>query len=334
MNQKRFVPEFIISSGKSYSNDPAYWGAVRELLTGANKQFGARAVNVLDKLSHYWLKTNKSKYLSEMEEIAGKSKEAGVFFLNLSYEWGCSVGIMDNGRNGVKMFRFFDWGLDGLGKSLCYIRRETPIGSYISLTWPMFVGEITVVAPNRFTIAMNRAPLNKNSLIEDFLPQSTSRFLYWTKFLKSKKLPPTHLLRLTAETARTAREAIEILMCIPICRPAIFCIAGLSLEDSGIIERTETEAVFRAGQTVATNHWTEREWGIDVSEDENSRMRFRAMEAINGGQNIEDCCIPPILSQSTQYAAEIDLTEPEMTVIAFEGGKAVTYPTKIRLKNF
>ena len=40
-------------------------------------------------------------------------------------------------------------------------RHESPAGSWLNVTWPGFVGVLTGMAPGRFSIAYNQAPIRR-----------------------------------------------------------------------------------------------------------------------------------------------------------------------------
>src|SRR3954465_10757827 len=59
---------------------------------------GARhLVPALDRVTRRWLRRTNTPYLAEIESIAATLGFAGVWFLNGSYEWGCTTHVRDHG---------------------------------------------------------------------------------------------------------------------------------------------------------------------------------------------------------------------------------------------
>jgi hypothetical protein len=117
----------------------------------------------LDRISRNWLVRSGSPHLYELDAIASRVQHPGVYLLNLSYEWSCTISIIADAHGGVRMLRAFDGGLKALAGTIIAFRRLRGRYPYLSLSWPMFVGEATIVAPGRFAIAMNQAPLRHYS---------------------------------------------------------------------------------------------------------------------------------------------------------------------------
>src|ERR1700720_3192773 len=70
-------------------------------------------VPLLDRLARRWLKRSRSPYIGEIDAIAAELGYSGVWFLNSSYEWGCTALARDD--DGVPTIaRTLDWPFPGL----------------------------------------------------------------------------------------------------------------------------------------------------------------------------------------------------------------------------
>src|SRR5215212_1156239 len=70
---------------------------------------------LLDRIARRWLRRSRSPYLHEVEAIADALKIPGIWFLNSSYQWGCTTLTRD--EDGVPwLVRTLDWPFPGLGR--------------------------------------------------------------------------------------------------------------------------------------------------------------------------------------------------------------------------
>ncbi len=128
------------------------------ILATARRRYGAAALRLGDALSRRWLARNATPLAGEVAAVAAALGAPGAHLLNLSFEWGCTCGVLD--APGPTMLRVLDWGsLAGLGETLCVIRQGGPAGEWLNIGWPGLVGAITALAPGRFAIAINQPPL-------------------------------------------------------------------------------------------------------------------------------------------------------------------------------
>ena len=56
------------------------------------------AMKIADAVSRRWLERSHSPYLAEIDRIAARIARPGAYFLNLSYEWGCTSSVGDSPR--------------------------------------------------------------------------------------------------------------------------------------------------------------------------------------------------------------------------------------------
>ena len=109
-----------------------------------------------DRLSRHWLRRNDNPLRAEIEAISAALPGPGGHALNLSFEWGCTVGL--GAAEAPFMLRVLDWPLEGLGERLCVYNQAGPAGEWFNLGWPGFAGVITALAPGRFCLSINQPP--------------------------------------------------------------------------------------------------------------------------------------------------------------------------------
>ena len=122
----------------------------------------------LDRVSAAWLKGTPSPYVGEIAEIAAIAGRPGVWFVNASYEWGCTTRI--DVEPAPILRRTLDWPFPGLGRYVEVALQDGGAGPYASLTWPGAVGVLTAVARGRFAAAINQAPLYRRTKPIALLP--------------------------------------------------------------------------------------------------------------------------------------------------------------------
>ena len=98
-----------------------------------------------------------SPYIGEIAAISGALGFSGVWFLNGSYQWGCTAYARDD--DAPWLVRTLDWPFPGLGRHVEVARMAGPGGEFYSVTWPGFVGVLTGMAPGRFAASINQAPM-------------------------------------------------------------------------------------------------------------------------------------------------------------------------------
>ena len=112
----------------------------------------------MDAATRRWLARSRSPYIAEVEAIAAALDLPGIWFLNGSYQWGCTALARDQG-GAPWLARTLDWPFPGLGRHLEITRMRGPAGPFDNVTWPGFVGTLTASAPGRFAAAINQAPM-------------------------------------------------------------------------------------------------------------------------------------------------------------------------------
>ncbi|NEP77074.1 MAG: hypothetical protein F6K39_02160 [Okeania sp. SIO3B3] len=306
----------------------------RRMLALGRKNYTGLLLRVGDWFSHRWLGKADFPYADELRKLAGSVDEAGVLFLNLSYEWGCTTGVAHDEKGNPVLLRTLDWPLKGLGEQLVCARFSGPAGDYLSLTYPGFLGAHTVLAPGRFAAALNQAPLPHRgaTMVGDW-------FLSRLATGRSCHCPATFLLRQAAETCPDFDSLVELLSSAPLCIPAIFIVSGTQPGQGVVVER-EYERAQVYGYTnegempVATNHWHSAPWpGRDRPTA--SRERAQAMRTLFSAQGAQAVgngfawLTPPIMNRETRIAAEMDVAAGSLRAVAVEGNTILSHELRI-----
>ncbi|PIW25902.1 MAG: hypothetical protein COW30_17920 [Rhodospirillales bacterium CG15_BIG_FIL_POST_REV_8_21_14_020_66_15] len=291
------------------------------LFRAGRAHYGPLFLSLGDRLTKTWLDDCPTPYRADLDACAAAHPGAGVYMLNLSYEWSCTtaVGVPPSGR-GNRLLRTLDWPLKGLGRNVVVARMAGAAGPWFNVAWPGFAGAATAMAPGRFAAALNQPPMKK---------YTSSCWLDWaverTRVWRRRLLPPTHLLRWVFETCETYENARAVLAETPIAVPAFFSLSGVDGHQGCVIERTETAAFIRDGGNVSiANHWVKapiagRARGLD------SPGRFALMEACR--DRVEDgfdWVRAPILNPTTRLAVTANALTGSLQVRGYEPEGPVT----------
>jgi hypothetical protein len=286
----------------------------KTLLAAGNSSVPSLILGPLDSLSRRWLHRARTPYSGEIDAIAN-GMEAGTWFVNLSMEWGCTSGVAADPENsGSRILRTLDWPVTGLGREVVVARMAGNAGEFYNVTWPGFVGALTVMAPGRFSAAINQAPIVRHGM----LPPSLNWGINRLKSLASKAIPPTHLLRQVCETCNDYEQAKEILCDTPIAIPALFALSGMNAIEGCVIERLENRSFVHEAPSAIANHWLSNSLrgkarGID------SHRRHRLMNGLcriaKGGF---DWLIEPLLNVDTCLAVVMNAAQGTLLVRGFE----------------
>ena len=294
----------------------------------------------LDGATRRWLTRSRSPYIAEITEIATTLGFPGVWFLNGSYEWGCTTHARDCGA--PWLLRTLDWPFPGLGRHLEIARMAGPAGEFYSATWPGFVGVLTAMAPGRFSAAINQAPLWRRTRHPylRLLDVAANAVATW----RLRHMPPDQLLRQVLETCTTFDEAKAKLETTPVARPVIFTLAGCEPGERCVIERTEEEFATRTENTGAANDWIApaEPWEARVANEllftvdylgarANSRTRREALAAWNAapGQGAFAWVVPPVLNACTRIAAEMCAAQGVMRLVGYEQADGAALPQPV-----
>ena len=300
------------------------------LLAAGRGRVPASVARLGDRISGRWLARSGTPYMAEVEAMAAALGRPGVLFLNASYEWACTTGVGPSPSGpGNRLLRALDWPLPGLGLHLVAARHQGPAGSWINFTWPGFAGAIQGLAQGRFAAAINQAPMRRQVPVRA-LDWALGRSRVWRR----PALPPAHLLRLAFETCPGYAGARKLLSEAPIALPAIFTLCGPNPGETCVIERTETAARVREGQTAAANHWSgpdgvaaaaqgDRPRGAD-SHGRETQMRGYLERAQETGAEGFAWLKPPILNPTTRLAMVAEPAGGALTLRGYEATGPVT----------
>ncbi len=282
-----------------------------------------RLMPVLDRLSSSWLARTPSPYVDEIAMISDLGAGAGVWFVNASYEWGCTARV-DAGPAPF-LRRTLDWPFPGLGRHVEVALQDGGAGTYANVTWPGAVGVLTAVAPGRFAAAINQAPMFRRTRGLLLFPVDLMVNAVET-FCENGRWPASHLLRHVFDVCETFEEAVEMLSTAPLAKPALFSIIGLAPGQACLIERTQTDAAIRRGDTTIANDWhpagpqREGHWmprGTYIRDPDDCERRRKCLEAQGPGQPFE-WVREPVLNAFTRLAVEASAATGELRVVGFE----------------
>ena len=278
------------------------------------------ALKALDAISRRWLAKQDSDYLPEIDAIARRLARPGAYFLSVNYEWGCTCKVAPSpDHKSARLVRVLDWLMPGLGREIVAARVAGAAGPFTTLTWPGYTGLLQGMAPQRFSAALNQAPM-RNPLGSFHLDWAVNRARVW----KMPHLTPAHLLREVFETAGSFEEARRMLIERPIATPAIFSLAGVRPSETAVIERTETEARVHEGGNVAANHWQAAGWR-GHSRGNDSAGRACRMHAVSTEFDPEfRWLVPPLLNRNTRLVMIADAAQGRLAARGIEAYRPAT----------
>ena len=291
-----------------------------ELVAAGRRMLPGPLLPLLDSLSRRWAVRSKNPYREEVARLSARIG-AGAWFMNFCFEWGCTTGVApDPAAPGMRMLRTLDWPFHGVGRHVLVARQEGPAGEFLNVTWPGFVGVVTAMAPGRFALAINQAPLVRRG----YLPLAADWLVNRVRVFRSRCLPPAHLARQAMESCRSYEEAKEMLETTPIALPAFFTLAGMNGTAGCVIERTETRAWVHAAPAAVANHWLTqglkgRPRGID------SRRRHRLMNGLSRlPSDAFGWMVAPILNKDTRLSLVANAAAGVLLVQGWEADGAAT----------
>lgn len=189
------------------------------------------------------------------KELTALSNELGHSMLelgamNLLYDisqlehfgLGCSAGVINSKEHGPVHVRNLDWGIDGLGEMTRVVHMNSKFGPYVSVTFPGFIGVLSGMAPNRFSISLNWAPPPEKK-----------------PSLAGVRLSPPIAIRYVLENAETYQDAVKMLSEIKLTCSASFVVCGVHENEGAVVERWEgsnTQIYLGAAPLVQTNHFS------------------------------------------------------------------------------
>jgi hypothetical protein len=299
-------------------------GSAFALLETATSHVSQRALKLADCVSRHWLKRNGSPYFAEIEALAKRAGRPGIYYLNVSYEWGCTTAAHP-APDGVStvLERTLDWDVKGIGRHVVAARIANPLGTWISFTWPAFTGVIQAVAPGRFAAAINQPTLPRRLGVE-YLDRLLAHGQIWN----SKHLQPIHLLRRVFETAPDFATALEMLQSTPVSTPVILTLAGIGADQSVIIERLPT-AYVTIRDAFAANEWRAVAPQRRHHAAFENEARLAAMRSTSKDWDLS-WVRWPILNPDTRLALMANAATGEIMARGYESGSPATRTLVLR----
>ena len=284
----------------------------------------------LDAVTRRWLMRSQSPYVGEIAAIASVLGLSGIWFLNGSYQWGCTALARE--EDGFPwLARTLDWPFPGLGGHLEIAWKAGPAGDFYSATWPGYVGALSAMAPRRFAACVNQAPLFRRTQHPWLRPYDLAANALRTWGIRH--MPPDHLLRQVFESCEDFAAARRMLEITPIARPVIYTLIGRAPGERCVIERTEEGFATREDETAAANDWLRAapNWEGRMRADlmlscsyqeagDNSRKRRETLADFSGSL-ARDCfawICEPVLNPYTRLAVEMCPARGIMRVVGYD----------------
>ena len=295
----------------------------------------------LDAVTRQWLERSRSPYIADIAAIAAALAIPGVWFLNGSYQWGCTAVACDE-NDAPWLARTLDWPFPGLGRHIEIARMRGAEGEFFSATWPGYAGTLTAMAPGRFAAAINQAPLFRRTRRPALRPYDLAVNALNT--FRIRFAPPDHLLREVFETCRDFGDAKRRLESVPIARPVIFTLAGCLPGERCVIERTEQGFFSRFEDTAAANDWLRgsRSWEARIGgallltssyeqAAANSQARREALSSWRRSCSRSDFAWvkSPVLNPFTRIAVEMCAASGSLCVLGYEQERGSELPVPV-----
>src|SRR5215467_437943 len=278
----------------------------------------------LDRVSSALLARTSSPYLDEIAAISDLAGGGGVWFVNAAYEWGCTTRI--DAAPMPFLWRTLDWPFRGLGRLVEVALQDGGAGIYANVTWPGAVGVLTAVAPGRFAAAINQAPMFRRTRGLLLIPLDVVLNAVET-FRDDGCWPAAHLLRHVFDDCATFEAAVEMLSTAPVAKPVLYSIVGAPASQACLIERTQTEAVVRRGDSTIANDWhptspaRDGYWmqrGAYIRGPDDSARRRKCLEDAPAPDKSFSWVREPVLNGFTRLAVEASAASGELRVLGFE----------------
>jgi hypothetical protein len=318
---KSAIPVISLGADFALATLIAEEGRAHQMLDQATKGVPVVVLRNLDRVSRAWLLRHNNAHLAEIDAIAGRLNRAGTYFFSVNYEWGCTcrVAPAPNGQS-ARLIRVLDWRTHGLGRHIMAARVKAPAGEFVTMTWPGYTGVMQALAPGRFAVAVNQAPMRALGGGVLALDWAANRARVW----RQPHATAAHVVRGVVETARDYAEARQRLIETPITAPVIFSLAGLGPRETCVIERQETVAHVIEGSGVAANNWQTPGWhGRPRGNDSHGRAA-----GMRGIAPTFDATFPwlqaPILNDRTRLVMVMDASAGRFIAQGYEAGQPVT----------
>jgi hypothetical protein len=325
MQELRDIPLIDVGgeSPAAILRSPDHRAGAERLIASGRRMLTPPGLQFMEHFSRRWAERCNTPYLDEIRQ-ACRHMPVGGWFMNMSYEWGCTTSVSaEPGGEGMRLLRTLDWPFHGMGREIVVARHSSPHGPWYNIIWPGYVGAMTVMAPGRFSAAINQAPLKRRDwhpLPADWLK---NRFEVWN----SSALPPAHLLRLVCETCPDYASAKTMLSDTELALPVFLTLAGVRQGEGCVIERLENAAHLHDAPAAVANHWLSvdvkgRPRGRDsagrlAAMTEHSRLDARDAAGMGWLQ-------PPVLNPDTRLAVVANAASGRLLVQGLEADGPAT----------
>lgn len=297
-------------------------GAERLIASGRRMLTGP-GLHAIEYFSRRWAERCESPYLDEIRDACGRLPTGG-WFMNMCYEWGCSTGVAtDPAGRGMRMLRTLDWPFHGLGREVLVIRHDSGNGPWYNVTWPGYLGAMTVMAPGRFAAAINQAPLRRRPWRPLAIDWLTNRMDVW----RTRALPPAHLLRQVCETCPDYAAAKAMLRDTDLALPVFLTLAGIEPGEGCVIERLETRAHVHEAPAAVANHWlTAGLAGKPRGRDSVGRLRAMTghCDCAPEDATAMNWVVAPVLNPDTRLAVTANAAAGRLVVQGWEADGPAT----------
>jgi hypothetical protein len=183
-----------------------------------------------------------------------------------------------------------------------------PAGEFFNMTWPGLCGSFQGLAPGRFAVAINQAPMRRHraGYAGDWLRNRVA-------VKAGRGMPPAHLLRQVLEIAPDYAAAKKQLSETHLAVPAIFILSGTQRGNVCVANHFET-------RLDGNGHgWRPRP--ID------SRGRVAAARALTDTDFADDFTWyqPPIANAHSRLAFNANAATGELALMGTDGAKPATH---------
>lgn len=314
------IPLIDVGADWPFATLEAELARAHALLDEGSGHIPGAVLRLADAVSRRWLARWHEPYLQEIDRIAALIGRPGGHYLNVSYEWGCTSSAGPSAAGDAPLLaRVLDWPERGLGRNVVAARVHSPVGRWVSLTWPGYTGVLQAVAPGRFAGSLNQAPMQRPWGVYP-LDWLINRTRVW----KQPHLTAAHLLRRVFEQAPDFATAKAMLTETPIALPAIYTLAGVQPGEACVIERMEEAAHVVDGPASAANAWQAPNWpGRARGHDnlERQRVMRTARPSIDPAM---PWLQPPVLNRRTRLVLVAEAASGAFVAQGFEAGKPAT----------
>jgi hypothetical protein len=310
----------------------------QNMLVACRKQYGGRLLKIADKFAAKWMKkADLMGYEQELHDVAKEINGSGEYILNLSYEFACTSAVINEYDRKPAIYRAFDWPINNIGETLMILKREGKAGRYWDITFPGMVGVVHAMAPKRFAVSINRAPIPVSIKLPFWqsLTRPIDRWVQRVKTFKTGATPAPILLRKVFDECASYDEAVKMLTETKISAPTIFTICGTKEGQGCVIERGRNSAYVRTGHDAVTaNHWQASELGKAHPRPIESHKRLQCMKDVQkapqGMQNF-NWAAAPLLNDMTRLVCELSPDKEMIKIAGTQGAEQVTKRSFLRL---